>query len=70
LPITSKNIDKINPYEVLLGKGSANLPKDSGVKANQIRTLDKSRIIKYFGGLSEKDINAIDLSLKIHLDLK
>ncbi len=29
LPITSKNIRKIYPFEVLLGKGTGNLPKNS-----------------------------------------
>ena len=28
LPITSKNFNKIYPFEVLLKKGSANLPKN------------------------------------------
>ncbi len=34
LPITSGNIDKIYPFEVILEKGSGNLPKES--KANSI----------------------------------
>jgi mRNA interferase MazF len=29
LPITSKNLRKIYPFEVLLGKGTGNLPKNS-----------------------------------------
>lgn len=51
LPITSKNINKIYPFEVLLKKGSANLPKNSKAKADQIRTLDKSRIVKVISTL-------------------
>lgn len=42
LPITS-NTDKIFPFEVFLPKGTGNLPKDSKIKADQIRTIDKSR---------------------------
>jgi mRNA-degrading endonuclease toxin of MazEF toxin-antitoxin module len=37
--------------------------------AAQIRTIDKSRLIKYIGLLPEKDIEAVNNSLKIHLDL-
>jgi mRNA interferase MazF len=69
LPITSKNTRSAHPFEVFLIKGSANLPKDSKVKADQIRTLDKSRIVKHIGALGEKDLDTIDRAMKIHLDL-
>ena len=49
---------------------AANLPKDSKIKADQIRTLDKRRIIKRIGALDQKGLNAIDEALKIHLALK
>jgi mRNA interferase MazF len=44
LPITSKNIQKIYPFEAFLSKGTGDLPKNSKAKADQIRTLDKNRI--------------------------
>ena len=69
LPITSKNIVKIYPFEVSLKKGAGNLPKNSKVKADQIRTLDKSRIIKFIGMLEEKKIKEVEQAIKIHLDL-
>jgi len=68
LPITSST-GKIYPFEVLLRKGSGNLPKDSEVKADQIRTLDKSRLTKRIGALSSADITEIQKAIKIHLDL-
>jgi hypothetical protein len=52
-----------------LPRGTANLPKDSKVKADQIRTLDKSRVIKLIGELSPDDITRIETAVKIHLDL-
>jgi mRNA interferase MazF len=67
LPITSKNLKKIYPFEAMLPKGSGNLPKNSKVKADQIRTLDKHRIIKRIGRLSDEDMIAVDSALKIHL---
>jgi len=69
LPITSKNTQPVYPFEIFLFKGSANLPKDSKVKADQIRTLDKNRMIKYIGIVDQKDLDAIDRAMKIHLAL-
>ena len=69
LPLTSKNLRKIYPVEVYLGKGTGNLPKNSKVKADQFRTLDKSRLVKLIGELGMTEIEAIEKALKIHLEL-
>ncbi|MEE8431151.1 MAG: type II toxin-antitoxin system PemK/MazF family toxin [Candidatus Desulfatibia sp.] len=69
LPITSKNIQKIYPFEVFLKKRIGNLPKNSKTKADQIRTLDKSRIVKFIGALEKKELDLIDKAILIHLDL-
>ena len=69
IPITSKNLQKIYPFEVFLTKGTGKLPKDSKVKADQIRTLDKSRIVKFIGTLEKKEIDQIEKAIKIHLAL-
>ena len=66
LPATSKHIKGIYPFEVLLTKGTGNLPKDSKVKADQIRTLDKSRIVKFIGILEREKMDQIDKAVKIH----
>jgi mRNA interferase MazF len=70
LPITSKNLGKVYPFEVRLPKSAGNLPKDSKVKADQIRTLDKRRIIKAIGMLDTESIARIETALKIHLGLE
>ena len=69
LPITSKNIQKIYPFEVSLSKGAGNLPKNSKAKADQIRTLDKGRIVKFIGALEKEEMDLIDKAILIHLDL-
>jgi len=69
LPLTSKNPQTVYPFEIFLSRGSANLPKDSKIKADQIRTLDKSRMIKNIGILDKKDLDALDKAIKIHLAL-
>jgi len=55
---------------VLLPKGTANLPKDSKVKANQIRTLDRSRLLKFIGELPGDIMAAIDKAMMLHLGLE
>jgi len=69
LPITSQKLKKIYPFEVFLSKGTGNLPKDSKVKAEQIRTLDKSRLIKQLGSIDKKNLVSVERAIKIHLDL-
>jgi len=69
LPVTSKNLKKTYPFEVLLSKGSGGLPKRSKVKADQIRTLDKGRIVRSIGMLQAEDIKKVETAVKIHLSL-
>jgi mRNA interferase MazF len=69
LPVTSKNLERIYPFEVFLAKGMGNLPKDSKVKADQIRTVDKTRIIAHIGKLKEEEVTEIEKAIKIHLAL-
>ena len=69
LPISSQNLDKIYPFEVFLPKESGNLPKNSKVKADQIRTIDRIRIIRFIGELKKNLIEDIEKAIKIHLDL-
>ena len=69
LPITSKKLQKTYPFEVSLPKGSGDLPKDSKAKADQIRTLDKARLVKEIGKLGHKEIEEIEKAMKVHLGL-
>jgi mRNA interferase MazF len=69
LPVTSKKLEKIYPFESKLDKGTANLPKTSKVKTDQIRTIDKQRIVKRIGVLDEEQIACIENALKVHIGL-
>ncbi|NIR51125.1 type II toxin-antitoxin system PemK/MazF family toxin [candidate division KSB1 bacterium] len=69
LPITSKKLAKVHPFEVFLPKGSGNLPKDSKVKADQIRTLDRSRFVSHLGLLQARKMIEVERAVKIHLEL-
>ena len=69
LPLTSRNIQKIYPFEVFLPKGRGNLPRNSKAKADQIRTLDKSRLLTSLGSLEGEDLSAMGSAIKVHLGL-
>lgn len=68
LPITS-NVERVFTFEVYIPKAMANLPKDSKAKADQIRTLDKSRLVKRLGTLPQSIVVLVDAAIKRHLFL-
>ena len=71
LPITSRKSGRvIYPNEVLLPAGTSGLTKESLVLCQQIRTLDKKRLIKFIGILEDSDLqNNIYEALKLQLAL-
>lgn len=69
LPITSGALDKIYPFEVAIPQGAGGLPKDSKIKADQIRTLDRKRLIKTIGNLADEDMAHVNQAMRIHLSL-
>ena len=68
-PITSKIPAKEYPTNVFLLKSESKLEKDSTILLNQIRTIDKSRIIKNISSLNSFLMNKVDLALKASLAL-
>lgn len=68
IPITS-NTGKVYPFETLLLSQESGLPKNSKAKCNQIRTIDKKRLIKSLGKVSLEKLKEIEKSLLIHLEV-
>jgi len=68
-PITSKIFKKDYPTNVFLSKYDSKLDKDSNVLLNQIKTIDKSRVIKKISFLDSLIIDKINLAIKVSLDL-
>ncbi|MCM8762448.1 MAG: type II toxin-antitoxin system PemK/MazF family toxin [Candidatus Omnitrophica bacterium] len=68
LPITSQ-IKKVYPFEVLFSAKETGLSKNSKVKCNQIRTVDKKRLVKFVSKVSEEKIFEIEQALLIHLGI-
>ena len=68
--ITSKIFSKEFPTNVFISKEDSGLDRDSTILLNQIRTIDKLRLIKKVGSLDSYLIYKIDKSLKISLALE
>ncbi|HLF17558.1 MAG TPA: type II toxin-antitoxin system PemK/MazF family toxin [Candidatus Omnitrophota bacterium] len=68
LPITDPG-KRVQPYEVALGKSEVGLVKDSKIKCQQIRTIDKARLLKQLAVLPENKIKFVEKALAIHLGI-
>ncbi|MBU1341541.1 MAG: type II toxin-antitoxin system PemK/MazF family toxin [Proteobacteria bacterium] len=69
IPVTSKNMSKIYPFEIYLPQEESRLEKNSKGKADQIRTIDKARLIKPIGKLTQGLMGNLDKAIGIHLNL-
>ena len=68
-PITSQHTEKVFPIEVLITKENAEIEKTSKVLLNQIRAVDKERLIKRIGRLDEETVEKVNEALKVSLGL-
>lgn len=68
--ITSKVYEKEFPTNVFVSKKDSGLDKDSTILLNQIRTIDKTRLIKRVGSLDLQLMNKVDLAIRISLGIE
>lgn len=68
-PITDAEGRKLYPFQAFIEKGDGGLAKDSIALCEQIRVIDKRRIIKNLGHLRQDTIDCIDRALNASLDL-
>ena len=68
IPITA-SIEKIYPFEVFISGEDSGLPLNSKIKCNQIRTVDKLRLLKIVGGISTEIIKKVEEALLIHIGI-
>jgi mRNA interferase MazF len=69
LPITSQTAKKVYAFEVFVQKNIGGLSSDSRIKADQIRTVDKTRLLKHRGHLPDDFIHQVEKAIKVHLDI-
>ena len=69
-PITSKIFSKQFPTNIEIDKTNSPLKEKSTILLNQIRAIDRSRIIKTYGKLSIKKMKEVDEALMNSLGLE
>jgi len=67
--ITSQVGGPTYPTQVLIQKGDAGLSADSFVLLNQVRSIDKRRLLKRLGRVSHETMIQVDRALQISLEL-
>ena len=68
-PITS-NVTKVYSFEVEIPPGTGGLRARSKIMVNQTRAVDKVRLIKKLGHLSEELMGRVNQALELHYDLE
>ena len=68
-PLTSQRLEEVYPIEVLIAKKGSGLAKDSKVLLNQIRAIDKRRLVRKLGKLDAETLVNVDDALMISLGL-
>lgn len=58
-----------NVLNVAVARGVGGLSKDSLVRCNQIRVVDKARIAEHLGSLPQQVMKQVDAGLRLILDL-
>ena len=64
-----KNISREYPTDVWIGKEESALDLDSIIQCDQLRTIDKKRIIKKIGHLNQNIIKKVNRAILVSLDL-
>ena len=68
-PITSRIFKKEYPTNVLIKREDSKLNLDSTILLNQIKTIDKRRIIKKISSLESFTLNKVNRAIKVSLSV-
>ena len=69
LPISDKG-EKVYPFETGLSTGNTRLSKPSKIRCQQIRTVDRIRLVKRLGHVDKELLPDIEEALKLHLGIE
>jgi mRNA interferase MazF len=67
--LTSRHLQHLYPTDVIVDSEASRPQAPSRVLLNQIRTIDKSRLGRYVGRLTDDELLAVDEALRISLAL-
>lgn len=68
-PLTTAKLTRVYPTNVHLPRSTAVLKEESTILLSQIRTIDKARLGKKIGHLSDSFIEKVDEAAKVSLAL-
>ena len=68
VPVTS-NVSRIYPFQISLPAQEIGLDRDSKAQAEQVRSIDVTRLTERVGLLPGPLIRGLDDALRLHLDL-
>ena len=68
IPISDKG-EKVYPFEVHLRSKVSGLSKESKLRCQQIRTIDRSRLLKSLGTVTDEEMQEAKNALLIHLGI-
>jgi mRNA interferase MazF len=68
VPVTS-NVSTVYRFQVRIPAGEAGLKVASKAQAEQIRSVDVTRLTTRIGALSPERMAKLDAALRLHLDL-
>lgn len=66
---TSRFEEPLYPTEILIKKSEGGLSQDSVILLNQIKTIDKTRLIKHLGKIKSETMERVNRALEISLGL-
>jgi len=71
VPVTdAANVKRIYPSHAHFAKGAGGLKMDSVAKAEQIRAIQTSRLVGYYGRLDRDSLARVEEAVKITLALR
>ncbi|MBE5815654.1 MAG: type II toxin-antitoxin system PemK/MazF family toxin [Clostridiales bacterium] len=69
VPLTGSEKKGRLPTHVLLPGGEGGVQKPSVVLCEQVRTLEKTRLTRYMGSLSQEKLKEVEAALSVSLDM-
>ena len=70
IPLTTRIRETILPSHVKIPTGVGGLTEDSILLCEQIRVIDKRRLVRRIGNIEEEDIRKVVIALKVILGLE
>lgn len=68
VPITSA-IERRFAFQARIAAGDSGLSRDSKAQAEQVRSIDVTRVVRALGWVSAEELGAIDDAMRLHLSL-